>query len=351
MDGKSVESNNLLKWIKIDDDLRLNILLKAKPRTGISAIVDHCHPVDEYTRFMHIRYDDRRQELHGYSPDVRISVPSSQEFGATHVITAVTFGIDVVLVLQLPPKINSAQQIDVALEKIRRRLESFDEVFSLFEEYKSALEKIKKTTVYSNDGLLTEKKSLLQTCQYILETKQKVHSYRPVSYTLQYIDCSRPDCHKSSTLYVPLEGAASDKFELYILQILKYYKKTKHLLDSIKDESFPNNLNKKFLAVKTEWPRLQETYESAIKHLQKHVWTIHKSKNTGYQIDQIPGTEIQTTLKKNLHRLMHDLVGIESQLSSAKCSQDIYAKLFEPQENQTNNEQMLESVPNRKKVE
>ena len=104
MDGKSAESSNLLKWIEIDDDLRLNILLKTKPRTGISAIVDHCHPVDEYTRFMHIRYDDRRQELHGYSRDARKRVPSSQEFGATHVITAVTFGIDVVLVLQLPPK-------------------------------------------------------------------------------------------------------------------------------------------------------------------------------------------------------------------------------------------------------
>ena len=249
-------------------------------------------------------------------------------------------------------KDNSAQQIDVALEKIRRGLESSGEVFSLFEEHKSDLEKIKETTVYSNDGLLTEKKLLLQTCQYILETKQKPQAYRPVSYTLQYIDCSHPDCHKSSTLYVPLEGAASDKFELYILENLKYYKKTKHLLDSIKDESLPNNLNEKFLAVKTEWSSLQETYESAIKHLQEHVWTIHKSKNTDYQIDQTLGTETQTTLKKNLYRMMHDLVGIESQLSSAKCSQDkgpIYAKLFEPQENQANNEQMLESVPKTEK--
>ena len=61
--GKTVESENPLKMVGVEDQLRLNLLLNPKLRTGIAALFDHPRPIDNYTRFLYFSCTDREQVL------------------------------------------------------------------------------------------------------------------------------------------------------------------------------------------------------------------------------------------------------------------------------------------------
>ncbi|CAF4085085.1 unnamed protein product, partial [Rotaria sp. Silwood1] len=146
IDSNTEESRNLLKWINIDDNLRLQILLNPQLRNGVAALCNHYHPIDQYTRFMHFFYANHEIKLPEDPVEAKeLFVSIIFDSDATHIISAVSFGIDVIIALQLPQKNNITQQIDVALDKVRSQLTNSGKALDYTENGASLLNKITVT--------------------------------------------------------------------------------------------------------------------------------------------------------------------------------------------------------------
>ncbi|CAF4973748.1 unnamed protein product, partial [Rotaria sp. Silwood1] len=186
IDSNTEKSRNLLKWINIDDDLRLQILVNPQLQNGVAALCNHYHPIDQYTRFMYFFYAHHETKLPEDPVEVKeLLVSIILDSAATHIVSAVSFGIDVVIVLQLPQQNNITQQIDVALEKVRSQLTNSGKALDYTENDASLLNKITVTKVYSNIAELREMTSFLKICHFIDEPKEKREKYRPCEYTLR----------------------------------------------------------------------------------------------------------------------------------------------------------------------
>ncbi|CAF2862033.1 unnamed protein product [Rotaria sp. Silwood2] len=329
IDGNIDKSRNLLKWINIDEDLRLNILLKAAPRTGVAALIDH-HSIDRYTRFMRIFYPDREQRL----PDDPVHTKKRfksimHDASATHIITAVSFGIDIVIVLQLPSKENIAGKIDAALGKIETRLKDSNEHLCFTEDDAGVLEKIIETKVW---------------------IQKKRDTYRPVEYTLRPIEWLFADADKSCPLYTPLHNSESDKLEQHLIEILNYYKKVKYLLDSYTTSNrvLPSNAKELLVQVEKEWQNLQQMYENEIQQLAKLVLDIHSGQKKGSEIDEALKPKDQIAFQENIRELWKKIQVIEKEIqltNGAQQEQPQYSELLESQTNPNDHGQTLTHKP------
>ncbi|CAF3072145.1 unnamed protein product, partial [Rotaria sp. Silwood2] len=94
---------NILQMMGVENELRLSILLNIREKTGISAIIDYSYPINEYTRFFYYYYLDREEQLSNNPPKIQSSDESSKlQTSATHIITGIQTGIDIIIVLELP---------------------------------------------------------------------------------------------------------------------------------------------------------------------------------------------------------------------------------------------------------
>jgi GTP-binding protein EngB required for normal cell division len=346
IDINAEESENLLKRIGIEDDLRLNILLKSTSGIGLAQLVDHPRPPDKYTRFLYFFYVDREQRLPDDPAEARKCVKSSlRNIEATHIVTAVRLGIDVIVVLQLPCKDNTATKIDAALRKIQALLEKSNDVSSFIADNESILEKIIETKAYSNVSELTQMTSLHQICQYITETKKKSDIYRPLTYTLQPIEWLYPNANALHASYIPLEQSDIDKLEQHLIEILKQMKKLKYSLGSNASKLSPDHPREPLLKAQNEWQSLHQTYEKVIERLRKLVSDIHDGQNDASEIDDALKHEDQITLKENIRKLMKQVKDLETETRLINSSQQQlkHSGVFESQVNQNGDEKTLES--------
>jgi hypothetical protein len=182
------QSQNLLKLVGLDEDLRLSLLLGMTPKNGLASIIDYPYPLNEYTRVLHYSYIDREEKISDDAQKAQQCVKSSMpQIDATHIITGVAWGVTCIVVLQLPDDAKIVAEIDGALENVRLVLEQSNNVSDITENDRHLLEKINKTKVYSNVPKLMELTLLLQICQYVIELGQKSDMCRPLEYTLQPI--------------------------------------------------------------------------------------------------------------------------------------------------------------------
>ncbi|CAF3720673.1 unnamed protein product [Rotaria sp. Silwood1] len=346
IDGNRDKSQNLLKAIDIDEDLRLNILLKVAPRTGIAALIDHHHPIDKYTRFMRIFYRDRQQELSDDPTEIRKHCKSIiHDVNATHIITAVSFGIDVFIVLQLPSKENTAAKIDVALGKIETRLKDSKVDSAFTKDDENFVQNITSTKVYSNITELTEMTSLLEICQFIYGSKQKRDTYRPLEYTLQPMEWSHDDIDKPCPSYIPLDKHHSDKLEEHLIEISNYHKKMKYLLDSYTNRVVLDHFKDLLTEAKKEWQNVQEMYENGIKRLATLIFDIRNGKKKASEIDEALKHKDQTMFKENIRALWKKIQAIEKNTELTKSAQNTQfqcSRVVESQTNPNESEQTLQ---------
>ncbi|CAF3955353.1 unnamed protein product [Rotaria sp. Silwood2] len=295
---------------------------------------------------MRIFYLDREERLVDDSTEVRKNKSIIHDVSDTHIITAVSFGIDVVIILQLPSAENTAGKIDAALWKIRTRLMNPNENPDFTTDDADVLKKIIETKVYSNVTELTKMTSLLEVCQFIDGSKQKRDTYRPVEYTLRPMEWLFAEANKSCPSYTPLDD--NDKLEQHLIEILNYYKKVKYLLDSCTTRVLPNNVKDSLVEAEKEWHNLQEVYENEIKRLATLVLDIHSGQKNASEIDEALKHKDQTAFKENIRELLKKIPVIEKETqltNSAPQEQPKYSELLEPQTNPNDHGQTLTYKP------
>jgi hypothetical protein len=116
--GRTAESQTLLQMIQIDPELRLNIYLKMIPTYGITSLIDYPQLIDANTRFLYFHY---KTYIESCDDDFEEAQRKSlSKASATHIITKISYGINVIIVLQLPSQ--EAKEIDTILIKIQQSL-------------------------------------------------------------------------------------------------------------------------------------------------------------------------------------------------------------------------------------
>ena len=215
--GTDDQPQNLLRQLHIDEQLRLSILLNLIPNGGVTSLINDSVPTNECTRLFCYSSINRMEQL----PD-RIDNAGqylSPSFEATHIITGVEWGIDVVVVLQLPTEADTIKVIDQTLDKLLCFLLDDHMNITLIPEEENVLERLVSTRVYSNIPELNKLTTVHDVCHRIKEKDNAIMDC-PISYVLQPLEWLHPQYVSAETKFIPLSIELNDEIENYVLQRL-----------------------------------------------------------------------------------------------------------------------------------
>ncbi|CAF5000277.1 unnamed protein product, partial [Rotaria sp. Silwood1] len=130
--GSKDQQQSILKIIGLGDELRLSLLLDLQEKTGTAAFMDYSYPINDYTWFFYYYSLDREEELSNDTSNIQSFDKSSKlQTVATHIITGIQTGIDVLVVLQLSSRSELISKIDRVFHRIRNLLLDDDNTFQL----------------------------------------------------------------------------------------------------------------------------------------------------------------------------------------------------------------------------
>jgi GTP-binding protein EngB required for normal cell division len=344
INGNTDKSRNLLQMIGIEADLRLNILLNPKLRTSVAAIIDHPHPLNEYTRFLHYTYVNRIEQLDLPTESTNLFESLNPNTTATHIITNVSWGISVVVVLQLSSDAETVTVIDEILGKVRNFLagEQNDKEFSLQDE--ELLEKYINTKVYSNISGLRNITSLFALCQYINGRNEQFNLHRPLKYLLKPIKQFYPQYIGSGVNFSPFLSPSINIIEQHLIQLLDTVRKLKDSLDFTINDLLHGHLKERPSEVQQQLINLNTAYEQELERFQKLIIAIHSGCIGISQIDKALENHTQTTLSKCIETLtqtVNELKAKKQLITSLHEQHFEYCNVADLNVNKENYEQIL----------
>lgn len=218
--GRSNATGNILQSIDIESDLRLSLLLNITKKIGIASVLHYPHRINEHTRFFYYSFIDREEQVSNEALEnqklIDSTVPST---AATHFVTGIKYGIDVLAVLQLTPDTNFILDIDRILEKINYALsDGYDVSQMLTDVDNDRLRGINDIVVYSNIPNLTGFKEFSQLIYQLQISARNSKNCLPVTYLLQPLNLlySQYNCYNAIFHVLPTE--LSNSLEQYIIQ-------------------------------------------------------------------------------------------------------------------------------------
>ena len=286
INGNTYKCRNLLQMIGIETDLRLNILLTSAPRIGIAALINYPDAPSQYTRFLSYTYVNRIEQLDDTTTEITNSLKTlDQNTTATHIITGVSWGINLVVVLQLPSTMKMVKTIDKVLERIRTFLNEglTGERFSLHDE--ELLEKIVNINVFSNIPDLRTMTSVFTICQYLHGHNGPFDIYRPLKYFLKPIKCIYPNYIGSDANCVSLPSASIDNLEQHLLLLLNTVTRLTHSLDCI-ITNIRTYLKEQLNEAEQQRINLKNAYKDRIKRLNRLIKDIRRGHSDISEIDR-----------------------------------------------------------------
>jgi GTP-binding protein EngB required for normal cell division len=311
--GETNESQNLLRMIDIQDDLRLSILLNLVPKTGISLLIDYPYRITEYTRFLHYIYIRREEYLRDDAKKVRKELESSiHKTDATHIITGINWGIEFVAVLQLPGDAEMAAQIDTILNKMCTSLnDSKHRDLKLSPNKQNLLGEIKNTEVYSNIPALSSRKTIYGIYLDIDRLEGNKTEHLPVDFKLYPIqEISAQNHRNDNTLNSPSE-TCNNSIEQYLLQLstmINYFESS--LIKNVSN-LLREHLKERLTEAYTKWLDIKNKYTDEMARMAHSVVNFRKDNSQLSEINEILNDERHRTLKNSCDELNENLKHLE----------------------------------------
>ncbi|CAF3611994.1 unnamed protein product [Rotaria sp. Silwood1] len=319
--GNPGENLNLLQMIDITNELRLSVEFNMTPAIGIAKTNNYNLPINIHTRFLYYNYLDREESLHGNANDISRSIPSSiPKTQATHVVTGITLGIEVLVILQLSP--DDASKVDNVLNQIRQYLTNNDTTFGMTLDEKRLLNRINRTTIYSNIYELTKITNVLDLCYKIIDVRANRIRHSPLTYTLCPIRFLYPEYSENDVIYVALEPQIIEKIELYLFSMSSQFKILRKLLERKSLHSSDEYLRQQFLDAQNQFSNLEKIYSKQMKTF--HAWIIDARKgkvSSNASIRELTDTD-ENELKEAINNIIVRLKGLKEKERSFHHSQD-----------------------------
>ena len=210
--GGNIASQNLLRFIGFDDEHRLSLLSNIIPPMGIASVIEYPYLIDECTRVLYYSYTIQQQHLPSDTSKIKKKIQQSAvEAVATHIITKIDMGIDVIVIMRFTS--DRSWLVDDTLDKIKQCLTNNTTLPK-----NVSLDETLSTHVYSNIPDLTKQKTLLDVYHEIEKVKMTPKSYRPLIYSLHPIEAFLSNENKKHIISVSLKPALAQKIEEYLLR-------------------------------------------------------------------------------------------------------------------------------------
>ena len=296
--GNNNKNANLLQVINMVDELRLSVLLGLTSRDGMASIIDYPHQINECTRFLYYSYVGQKEQISDKIEKIRKMHKSSALLTTTttHIITGVTYGIDILVILQLPSENSVSKQIDDLLTEICACLKNNKNASTLTSDNKNLLRKITDITVHSNISSLMEVLTLHDVCLYIEKNKNEATIY-PIMYTLRPIKWMFPECTEHGINFTSTPKTFREEVERYVIDFSNTVKYLKDSLDGYVTQLLHGNLDQQLRDVQRQLLRLTKTYETIVERLGNIIFEIRKNRTKSQSNEQTLKNMKEKTLK------------------------------------------------------
>ncbi|CAF3678779.1 unnamed protein product [Rotaria sp. Silwood1] len=177
---------SFLKDIDFDDAIRQSICLQMVTPKGICRLIEYNQPVDENTRFLYYSYRTRKEwlEVTAHQTNKIVAAPSTPT-EATHMITKILWGFEVLCIIQIP-KNQSINLIDQFLQHICDRLQNNRIPVKLNNTDQQLINQLNNTVVYGSETCVNQPNtSLLTILNKIQDWQNDSNVHQPLIYTMQ----------------------------------------------------------------------------------------------------------------------------------------------------------------------
>lgn len=289
--------------IDIDEQLRLSLLLNLTSKNGLTSILDHPYATDQYTRILRYTYTYRAEHFPDELSTIREVAPMiTSETEATHIIIGISWGIDIVTVLQLPSDDRIAAEIDRTLEKYRSYLNGERNDFKRTREDIETMAKIATSRTYSNTVGLDKTIAFHDLFHQISRLKIEEKNHQPLVYTLRALP----------TLYRPFPSKTIANFEHYLLTLSS----SMHILEICFNENMQHLLcghfKERFAHAYRQWLAIKQEYPPILAQYAQLVFDIRSSQIRPSVLEKKLRSKPDVTMKRTMEFLTHDVTDLNA---------------------------------------
>ncbi|CAF3409793.1 unnamed protein product [Rotaria socialis] len=297
--GKKSENRNVLRLLDFDIDLQLSILSNLVSPSGIASAVNYPFLIDEYTRILYYSFAARYQALLD-DKDIQQKIDTNS---ATHAITAIDKGIDVVVLFRLPA--DDSKIIDAHLEHICHSL--MNDTKPTFDE--AVLNRIVSTHAYSNIPHLARQTKIVNMCQEIFKIKNNTHDYSPCNYILHPRKMFDLEHNHKNVEFFPIESRIATKIEDYWFRLSSISRIWTAFRNDKISKCYENDLKEQFHDVQNKVSQLIKQYNDETTQGRDLIQNMRRSKQSQEIMNeyQLQIDLKDKDLKSRIEDLMHDL--------------------------------------------
>ncbi|CAF3417032.1 unnamed protein product [Rotaria sp. Silwood2] len=323
VDGQALGCKNLLRFMDIDRQQRLSILLGLTNATGIASLINYPNIIDKNTRLLYICQESRREFItHNRRCWTNLLQSLNCISYATHVITEIIWGLHILVILQLPS--HQAKSIDGVLHKLKYNLVNQQSIIQINSDESSLLEQIVTTTVYSNIDALTKCKKIEYIYENIKSLQGDYNLHGRLKYILSPIPCFLRLIIPFLSQLVLGESNEFKTLEHYLIQqkselkLLKYH--TNYRLRDLLQDKCATKLKK----IQNQLTQVEYLHSANVEKFTSMVINIRQGHNDSLMIKVSldPPPEIER-LSKNIH------IDIENLELKHKLIQELQSNQFE----------------------
>ncbi|CAF3962425.1 unnamed protein product, partial [Rotaria sp. Silwood2] len=301
--GKKLENRNILRRIDFPGDLRLSVLSNLVKPAGIALVVDYPFEIDECTRIFYYSYLVRKEAV---IDEKSIQKQEPCKIPATHIITAMDSGIDVLVLMTLPA--DDPEAIDASLDQIRHCLKHGTQLTV----DENALNRITPTYVYSNVPHLAKQTKITDVYREICRIKNTPTEHQPCNYILTPIRNFCSGHNQQNTKFVPIEPRITTRIEDYWLRFSTFIKIWTIFENKAKSDVWQTDLKEQFGKVREIVSELMNQYDKQKKQAQSWIKHIRQAKELQETIEQrLRIEEEETKLKRSIEGLKHEMRTLE----------------------------------------
>ncbi|CAF4673158.1 unnamed protein product [Rotaria sp. Silwood1] len=241
---------DVLKAIKFHDTLLQSILFGLVKPSGISSVINYNGPIDEYTLFLYYTYEHRQEKLGAITDRKahRTISPPSDLNNATHMVTEITWGFEILCIIQVL-RTESVDQIENLLYKIWNQPFDLDKRSELINNEKHEINKLSNVAIFGSETCTKNSNtlSLLTVLDQLKKWQDNKNFHVPLLYRMHSLEY----LFKNQSLSKPyfLSNDDSSKIEQIGIMIIQLDNRLKKL-----QQLFKNRFNDCDNLIYDLWP-------------------------------------------------------------------------------------------------
>ncbi|CAF1365656.1 unnamed protein product [Adineta ricciae] len=307
-----VKEENLRELMKIDADSYLNVCLNITNPHGVTSMINEIFIIDEYTRYL-LYYQETQQMKFNDKPIIDKSKRLKRYFresDATHVLTKMKCGIQVLVLFQVVP--GQIDAFDQLLERTRSRFAA--QTFNLESPDQDLFEKSSKIKVFSNTTDPAQLTNLPAICETLANLRVATVQQCPMEYTFQPLSFLFPWYCSEKAEYHPINELVMKQIEIHVNKVLLSWKQLNVPLDSTIEETMRKHIKRQLEDIQKQQPSLDEAYSMNINKLRQIVLDIrHGNIDNNFLLsDAFVDTEVLTKAVEQRNKLIEKAKFIQS---------------------------------------